>query len=1193
MLTRTDRRRFPVLLAVIAALAMAMLFSPVQAQEGSAPDKPRGLEATATHDSVTLTWDDPQDDSITGYVILRRIPGVDPQGHFNELVADTGTDATTYTDDTVSAETRYTYRIKAINGAGTSERSRWFHINVPAAPEPEEEQAAEPPDKPRGLEATATHDSVTLTWDDPGDDSITGYVVLRRIPGVDPQGHFNELVSNTGTDATTYTDDTVSAETRYTYRIKAINGAGTSERSRWSHVDVPAAPEAAEGDDPDGEGDGGGAPGQGAPGGPGKKANVSEPDGEDLPEGTTTTGEVDVGGSVTGNIDSNDDEDWFKVVLEAGTRYQIDLEGADTGRGTLPDPFLDIRSAAAVAVLIQTADDTGVGLNSRVIYAPTAAGAHYVQANTASGTGTYTLSMIVLGANGNSEADTDFPETTATTGRVEVGASATGNIDRSFDQDWFRLDLEAGKTYQIDLEGDTGGGGTLGDPYLRNIRDSSGTEISGTENDDIVGGVADSRVVFTPTADGAYYLVASGFDGTYTGTYTLSVTELETRTEEGDTDFANDVTTLGRVEVGGSATGEIENVADGDWFRVVLEKDKTYVFDLEGTETSSGTLADPILLLRDASGSTLEGDDDGGDGANSRLEYTATADGIHYLTATTATSATSGGTYTLSVREVLPCTLNEGDIWCGVVDVEEVRSTANVLTGHGFVGITGRETGGLAGHPDDTMFSVGDNDYTIQGIYVGTGTNNEGALFLLLTANLSDDDEGILVLAFDGVTTLRPLDDATKLSTGLYHWSTVLDWSSTTEVTVRLQTPSDDADDPPVVLPTLSIGNASGAEGSITLFPLTLSAAASGDVTVTCTASFESGDTAAAADLAALVSPATIQAGSTTGQCATVFAQDTIDENNETFTVTLSGVSSNAQLAADPTAKGTILDDDDPPVDDSETEEEDLAADTSTTGTVEVGGAAVRGDIYEPVEETVTWTIIDADGDEVEKEGTVYDFDTDWFAVDLKAGRTYRIDMKGETPDDDLTLHLPEIHAIYDADGVDLPNTSSRDATDDANSSHHLARVEFTPEDDGTYYIAASGESFEWGDYELTVIDITQDDDEHPADRSTTVIVIVGTPVTGKIDFNRDVDWFKLLISVEDRYQIDLEGQETGSGSLRDPLLLGVYDADGNYISGTRNDDGGEGYNARISRTLKVGIYYVAVGAFGNGEGTYTLTVVY
>ena len=202
-------------------------------EPASAPDKPRGLEATATHDSVTLTWDDPGDDSITGYVILRRIPGVDPQGHFDELVADTETAATTYTDDTVSAETRYTYRIKAINGAGTSERSRWSHIDVPAAPVP---------DKPTGLEATESHGQVVLTWDDPNDDSITGYVILRRVRVNNTGGAFSVLVADTGSAATTYTDDTVAAGTTYTYRIKAINEHGTSERSRWFHIDIPEAP---------------------------------------------------------------------------------------------------------------------------------------------------------------------------------------------------------------------------------------------------------------------------------------------------------------------------------------------------------------------------------------------------------------------------------------------------------------------------------------------------------------------------------------------------------------------------------------------------------------------------------------------------------------------------------------------------------------------------------------------------------------------------------------------------------------------------------------------------------------------------------------------------------------------------------------------------------------------------------------
>ena len=203
------------------------------AQPTEPPDKPTGLEATASHDSVTLTWDDPGDDSITGYVILRRIPGVDPEGHFDVLVANTGTAATTYTDDTVSAETRYTYRIKAINGAGTSERSRWSHIDVPAAPVP---------DKPTGLEATESHGQVVLTWDDPGDDSITGYVILRRVRENDIGGDFSVLVADTGSAATTYTDDTVAAGTTYTYRIKAINEHGTSERSSWFHIDIPEAP---------------------------------------------------------------------------------------------------------------------------------------------------------------------------------------------------------------------------------------------------------------------------------------------------------------------------------------------------------------------------------------------------------------------------------------------------------------------------------------------------------------------------------------------------------------------------------------------------------------------------------------------------------------------------------------------------------------------------------------------------------------------------------------------------------------------------------------------------------------------------------------------------------------------------------------------------------------------------------------
>ena len=215
------------------------------AQPTEPPDQPSGLSATVSHDSVTLTWDDPGDDSITGYVILRRIPGVDPEGQFDELVADTGTAAATYTDNTVSAETRYTYRIKAINEHGVSERSRWLHIDTPAAPAPEEEQAAEPPAKATGLSSEVSHNMVILTWDDPNDDSITGYLILRRDKDIHEEGTFLTVAPDTGSSETTYVDAGVEPERRYVYRIKAINASGVSEISSWVRAYTPAVPDPA------------------------------------------------------------------------------------------------------------------------------------------------------------------------------------------------------------------------------------------------------------------------------------------------------------------------------------------------------------------------------------------------------------------------------------------------------------------------------------------------------------------------------------------------------------------------------------------------------------------------------------------------------------------------------------------------------------------------------------------------------------------------------------------------------------------------------------------------------------------------------------------------------------------------------------------------------------------------------------
>ena len=71
-----------------------------------------------------------------------------------------------------------------------------------------------------------------------------------------------------------------------------------------------------------------------------QEASVSEPDGQDLPAGASTTGRVAVSGSARGEIEVSGDRDWFAVTLEANRTYRIDLEGALTGAGTLRDPYL-------------------------------------------------------------------------------------------------------------------------------------------------------------------------------------------------------------------------------------------------------------------------------------------------------------------------------------------------------------------------------------------------------------------------------------------------------------------------------------------------------------------------------------------------------------------------------------------------------------------------------------------------------------------------------------------------------------------------------------------------------------------------------------------------------------------------------------------------------------------------------------
>ena len=132
-------------------------------------------------------------------------------------------------------------------------------------------------------------------------------------------GEFAIIIQDTGSDAATYTDSTVEAETSYVYRVLAINPNGVSEPSHDVEVltTAPVGPQEPLRTEP---------------------ANVSE-GGTDCP--SNTSHHLRGGHRRLGHRHASKPQgtvDWFKLELEAGTRYQIDMEGADTGQRHPAEP---------------------------------------------------------------------------------------------------------------------------------------------------------------------------------------------------------------------------------------------------------------------------------------------------------------------------------------------------------------------------------------------------------------------------------------------------------------------------------------------------------------------------------------------------------------------------------------------------------------------------------------------------------------------------------------------------------------------------------------------------------------------------------------------------------------------------------------------------------------------------------------
>jgi hypothetical protein len=336
--------------------------------------------------------------------------------------------------------------------------------------------------------------------------------------------------------------------------------------------------------------------------------------------------------NVDGEISPAGDGDWFRLQVVQGHRYNLALAGIENAEGQALDPMLSVYDAQGNQLAFN--DDANGTLNSALRYSPTQSGEVFVEARAfnAEATGRYRL-----GVSSEPLPADDVGNDASTNARLASGRTVSGAIEYEGDFDWYRLPVRTGNRYRITLAG--AGDEGLGDPLLRVI-DRDGNELAA--NDDMEGSL-NSQVEYVPTANGDVFVEARGYGDAYAGRYDLSVaTERLPRDSVG-----NSRSTGARLSSGQTVNSALDFPADTDWYRTRLEAGQSYRFILNGA--GDNPVGDPMLRLYDANGAELAIDDDGGDGLNSYLEFTAPSTGAYYVEARGFTDDATGG-YTLTAH---------------------------------------------------------------------------------------------------------------------------------------------------------------------------------------------------------------------------------------------------------------------------------------------------------------------------------------------------------------------------------------------------------------------------------------------------------------------------------------------------------------------------------------------------------------
>ena len=195
------------------------------------PEEPESLTADDISNSeVRLEWEEPDGNGsppVTGYKIEYKEAGEDDD-EYKEAKADTRSAETEYTVDDLDEDTEYVFRVSAINSVGTGDPSG--EARATPSDESTADRRAVKPGSPGSVKAAPASDTrLYVEWSSPSGSrgpEVTAYLVEYK----QKSGEW-EIAAEVGGDAGAFIHDVPNPKTSYSYRVTAINEAGSSAPS--------------------------------------------------------------------------------------------------------------------------------------------------------------------------------------------------------------------------------------------------------------------------------------------------------------------------------------------------------------------------------------------------------------------------------------------------------------------------------------------------------------------------------------------------------------------------------------------------------------------------------------------------------------------------------------------------------------------------------------------------------------------------------------------------------------------------------------------------------------------------------------------------------------------------------------------------------------------------------------------------